>query len=140
MACDNCSNGSADAAAVEMLKVAGSGPYRKPCSTAMLRSSRNADSGKLACAAVSACKAPAGSIRSARAPQYGICGADRDTIVARHLVRAIAAGTAAHSEHGRHIALAMLHIADGTLPDYTIKDKEKLFAITERLGIKTEGP
>jgi carbon-monoxide dehydrogenase catalytic subunit len=33
----------------------------------------------------------------------------------------------------------MLHIADDTLPDYTIKDKEKLFAITERLGIPTEG-
>ncbi len=31
----------------------------------------------------------------------GICGADVDTIVARNLLREIAAGTAAHSDHGR---------------------------------------
>lgn len=70
-------------------------------------------------------------------PKYGICGADRDTIVARHLVRMIAAGAASHSEHGRHIALALKHLSDGHLSDYSIRDPEKLLAIAARLGIET---
>ncbi|MBK1662902.1 carbon-monoxide dehydrogenase catalytic subunit [Rhodospirillum rubrum] len=72
-------------------------------------------------------------------PKYGVCGADRDTIVARHLVRMIAAGTAAHSEHGRHIALAMQHISQGELHDYSIRDEAKLYAIAKTLGVATEG-
>jgi len=34
-------------------------------------------------------------------PTLGVCGADADTIVARNLVRMIAAGASAHSDHGR---------------------------------------
>ena len=34
-------------------------------------------------------------------PQRGVCGATADTIVARNLVRMIAAGAAAHSDHAR---------------------------------------
>ena len=37
-------------------------------------------------------------------PQVGVCGAGADTIAARHFVRMIAAGTAAHSDHGRGVA------------------------------------
>ena len=37
-------------------------------------------------------------------PQVGVCGADADTIVARHFLRAVAAGTSAHSDHGRSVA------------------------------------
>ena len=72
-------------------------------------------------------------------PQFGICGADRDTIVARHLVRMMAAGAAAHSEHGRHIALAMLHLSKGHLKDYSIRDEVKLLAVAKRLGVETDG-
>ena len=36
----------------------------------------------------------------------GVCGANVDTIAARNLVRMIAAGTAAHSDHG----LSLIHI------------------------------
>jgi len=72
-------------------------------------------------------------------PQYGVCGADRDTIVARHLVRMMAAGTAAHSEHGRHIALALLHVGDHTLADYDVHDDQKLQVVATRLGVATEG-
>lgn len=72
-------------------------------------------------------------------PQYGVCGADRDTIVARHLVRMMAAGAAAHSEHGRHIALAMLHLSQGHLHDYSIRDEEKLIVVARRLGVETDG-
>ncbi len=72
-------------------------------------------------------------------PQFGICGADRDTIVARHLARMMAAGAAAHSEHGRHIALAILHLSQGRLADYKIHDEAKLLAVAGRLGIAAEG-
>jgi carbon-monoxide dehydrogenase catalytic subunit len=71
-------------------------------------------------------------------PQYGICGADRDTIVARQLARMMAGGAAAHSEHGRHIALAMLGIANGELSDYQIRDEAKLVAVAKKLGIATD--
>jgi len=39
-----------------------------------------------------------------RGPQRGVCGADANTIAARHFVRYVAAGTAAHSDHGRSVA------------------------------------
>lgn len=72
-------------------------------------------------------------------PQRGICGADADTIVARNVIRMIASGAAAHSEHGRHVALALLGVADGKLPDYTIRDEGKLRAIAARLGLDCDG-
>lgn len=70
-------------------------------------------------------------------PQYGICGADRDTIVARQLIRMMAGGAAAHSEHGRHIALTLLEMTEGKAPDYRIRDEAKLMAVAARLGIPT---
>ena len=33
----------------------------------------------------------------------GVCGATVDTVVARNLLRQVAAGTAAHSDHGPHL-------------------------------------
>lgn len=38
-----------------------------------------------------------------KGPQEGVCGANADTIVARNLIRMIAGGAAAHSDHGRDI-------------------------------------
>ncbi len=72
-------------------------------------------------------------------PQRGICGADADTIVARNVIRMIAGGAAAHSEHGRHVALALLGVAEGKLPDYTIRDEAKLRSIATKLGLETAG-
>lgn len=72
-------------------------------------------------------------------PQRGICGADADTIVARNVIRMIASGAASHSEHGRHVALALLGVAEGKLPDYTIRDEEKLVAVAAKLGLDTAG-
>lgn len=69
----------------------------------------------------------------------GACGASADTIVARNLVRAIAAGTAAHSGHAKHLAHTLLKAAVGRAPDYPIKDEVKLKAVAKRLGIVTEG-
>jgi carbon-monoxide dehydrogenase catalytic subunit len=69
-------------------------------------------------------------------PQAGICGASKDTIVARNLVRMMAAGAASHSEHARHIALAVQRVGKGELPDYHIRDVPKLHGIAQRLGIE----
>jgi carbon-monoxide dehydrogenase catalytic subunit len=71
-------------------------------------------------------------------PQVGVCGATADTIAARHLARMIAAGAAAHSDHGRDIAHTLLAIGQNPDSDYSVKDPEKLKAVAEEVyGIKT---
>ncbi len=69
----------------------------------------------------------------------GACGASADTIVARNLTRAIAAGTAAHSGHAKHLAHTLLKSAEGRAPDYPVKDEAKLKAVATRLGLATAG-
>ena len=71
-------------------------------------------------------------------PERGVCGATADTIVSRNLLRAIAAGAAAHSDHGRDIVEALLHAAKGDAPDYEIKDKEKLLSLARELNVPSE--
>ncbi len=68
----------------------------------------------------------------------GICGASDYTIVARNVVRYIAGGAAAHSDHGRHIAETLLHVAEGKLHDYKVTDVNKLMAVAKRIGVATE--
>ncbi|MFW6136319.1 MAG: anaerobic carbon-monoxide dehydrogenase catalytic subunit [Chloroflexota bacterium] len=72
-------------------------------------------------------------------PQKGVCGATADTLVARGLLRAIAAGAAAHSDHGRDIAHTFLLTAEGKSGGYEIKDEAKLMALAGEYGIDTEG-
>lgn len=72
-------------------------------------------------------------------PQVGICGATADTIVARNLVRAIAAGTASHSGHAKHLAHVLKKSALGQAPDYPVKDEAKLRSLAARLGLAVEG-
>lgn len=72
-------------------------------------------------------------------PDKGVCGADADTIVARNLLRTIAAGAAAHSDHGRDIVETLLHAATGEGADYSIKDEAKLMALAGELNVPTEG-
>lgn len=69
----------------------------------------------------------------------GMCGATADTIVARNVVRLMAGGASSHSDHGRHIARTLLHVAEGEAPDYKISDPDKLIAVAKRVGIATEG-
>jgi len=71
-------------------------------------------------------------------PLTGICGATADTMVARGLDRAIAAGTAAHSGHARHLAHTLLKMAKGKASSYAIKDKDKLFNVARRMGIAVD--
>ncbi len=69
----------------------------------------------------------------------GICGADVDTVVARNFVRMIAAGTAAHSDHGRGVAQIFLETARGEVPGYEIKDVEKLKELAPMYDVEVEG-
>lgn len=71
--------------------------------------------------------------------EKGICGADAFTIVARNIVRYIAGGASAHSDHGREIAFTLLNTAEGHAKDYKITDKDKLMKVAKKVGIATEG-
>jgi len=69
----------------------------------------------------------------------GICGANADTIAARNFLREVAAGTSAHSDHGRHLILKLKHVAEGKAEGYAIKDEKILLKYARRYGIETEG-
>lgn len=69
----------------------------------------------------------------------GLCGATVGTVVARNFARAVAAGAAAHSDHGRDVVLTLLAVSRGAVSDYRIKDEAKLRAVAGYLGIPTEG-
>jgi len=72
-------------------------------------------------------------------PKKGVCGATADTMVARGLLRMIAAGAAAHSDHGRDIAHTLLLAAQGKAGSYEIKDEAKLHALAAEYEIPIEG-
>lgn len=72
-------------------------------------------------------------------PSAGVCGANADTMVARGVSRAIAAGTASHGGHAKHIAHTLLKSAEGKTPDYPIRDEVKLKAVAQRIGIPVDG-
>src|SRR4030067_1179407 len=50
----------------------------------------------------------------------GVCGATRATVAARNFARAVAAGAAAHSDHGRGMAFALLAVAKGETEGFRI--------------------
>lgn len=72
-------------------------------------------------------------------PEYGICGASADVIVARGLARHIAGGTASHSAHAKHLAHTLLKYSRGEAADYAIKDQEKFAAVLQRVGLARDG-
>lgn len=72
-------------------------------------------------------------------PKAGVCGADADNISARHLARQIAAGSSAHSDHGRDIAHTLYMASTDPNCDYKITDEEKCFRIAKEVGIDVEG-
>lgn len=68
----------------------------------------------------------------------GVCGADADVIVARNLLRALAAGAAAHGARGRESMLALKRAGEGTL-DLPIEGEQKIRAVSEIYGLHTQG-
>jgi carbon-monoxide dehydrogenase catalytic subunit len=70
-------------------------------------------------------------------PQVGVCGATADLIVARNLGRAIAAGSSAHSDHGRDILEVFEATARGDVSGYRITDEGKLRRLAEEWNVVT---
>lgn len=68
--------------------------------------------------------------------KFGICGADADTITARNLLREIAAGTAAHSDHGRMLVRTLKMVAEGKTQDYRITDTKRLLEVARFFEIE----
>ena len=77
-----------------------------------------------------------GPCRISKKASAGVCGATADTIAARNFLRMIAAGTAAHSDHGRSVAEVFILAAEGKIPGYEIKDEQKLFQLALDLGLE----
>jgi len=71
-------------------------------------------------------------------PKAGICGANADTIVARNLLRQVAAGAAAHVDHAYDVVEALELAAQGAI-NYTITDGTKLQKVAEGLGLEISG-
>jgi anaerobic carbon-monoxide dehydrogenase catalytic subunit len=69
----------------------------------------------------------------------GTCGADANTIAARNLSRAVAAGTSAHSDHGRHLVHTLKMVAEGKTDSYKITDERKLLDTARLYAIEIEG-
>ncbi|MFZ5811135.1 MAG: anaerobic carbon-monoxide dehydrogenase catalytic subunit [Thermodesulfobacteriota bacterium] len=72
-------------------------------------------------------------------PKRGVCGADADVIVARNFGRMVAAGAAAHSDHGRDLLETLHAVAEGETGDYGIRDEEKLRRIAAEVGLDVAG-
>jgi carbon-monoxide dehydrogenase catalytic subunit len=66
----------------------------------------------------------------------GICGATAEVVAARNFIRMIAAGAAAHSDHGRAVAHTFIMAAKGEAEGYQIKDRIKLLEVAADLGIE----
>jgi anaerobic carbon-monoxide dehydrogenase catalytic subunit len=79
-----------------------------------------------------------GPCRLTRDGQVGVCGATIDTIQARNLVRSIASGAAAHSDHGRDMAFTLKAVAQGEAEGYMIRDVAKLRTVAKQYGVPVE--
>jgi anaerobic carbon-monoxide dehydrogenase catalytic subunit len=80
-----------------------------------------------------------GPCRLTKSGEVGVCGATLDTIQARNLTRSIAAGSAAHSDHGRDMAFLLKATANREAEGYSIRDVAKLRVVASRYDIKIEG-
>ncbi|MEW6076624.1 MAG: anaerobic carbon-monoxide dehydrogenase catalytic subunit [Thermodesulfobacteriota bacterium] len=67
----------------------------------------------------------------------GLCGATANTIAARNFARMVAAGTSAHSDHGRSVAEVFLSVARKETHDYTIKDVSRMLQIAPWFNVAT---
>lgn len=123
-----------DPAAVEMLKVAAD----KSISTAFSRAEevKPCPIGETgACCKICFM----GPCRLVGKTTRGVCGADVHTVVARNFARMVAGGASAHSDHGRDLAMTLLHVAKGEGQGYRIRDVAKLHAVARYMGIPTDG-
>jgi carbon-monoxide dehydrogenase catalytic subunit len=80
-----------------------------------------------------------GPCRLVKEGQTGVCGATRETVAARNFARMVAAGAAAHSDHGRDLAYTLLAAAEGHAPDYKVRDPAKLIEMAHYLDVEVDG-
>ncbi|MBN2502752.1 MAG: anaerobic carbon-monoxide dehydrogenase catalytic subunit [Anaerolineales bacterium] len=80
-----------------------------------------------------------GPCRLTKDGQTGVCGATIDTIQARNFIRAVAAGAAAHSDHGRDMAFTLKAVANGEAEGYVLRDVAKLRTVAQYYNIPVEG-
>ena len=80
-----------------------------------------------------------GPCRLVKKDQTGICGATLETVAARNFARMVAAGSSAHSDHGRGMAYTLLEAAEGHAPDYQVRDLAKLKEIAGYLDVPVDG-
>ena len=71
--------------------------------------------------------------------KVGVCGATIDTIMSRNFARMVAAGGAAHTDHGMSMLDLFREVVNGKILDYEIKDVHKLESVAQEIGIETEG-
>ncbi|GBC62580.1 carbon-monoxide dehydrogenase catalytic subunit [Desulfonema ishimotonii] len=71
--------------------------------------------------------------------KVGVCGATIDTIMARNFARMVAAGAAAHTDHGMAMLDLFREVVSGHIKEYRIKDVQKLDMVAQSIGIETEG-
>jgi carbon-monoxide dehydrogenase catalytic subunit len=72
-----------------------------------------------------------------KAPK-GVCGADADTIVARNLLRAVAAAVSGHGARGRETMLALKYAAEGKI-NLEIAGEEKVLKTASAFGLEIKG-
>lgn len=77
--------------------------------------------------AMGPCRVTSG--KDGKPAKVGLCGATQETIAARNFARMVAAGAAAHSDHGRGVAEVFLLAAQEKIPGYGIKDEQKLMQL-----------
>jgi len=70
--------------------------------------------------------------------KVGVCGATIDTIAARNFARMVAAGGAAHTDHGMAMLDMFRDVVNGKVKGFQIKDEQKLKSVAESIGIVTE--
>jgi carbon-monoxide dehydrogenase catalytic subunit len=71
--------------------------------------------------------------------RVGVCGATIDTIQSRNFARMVAAGGAAHTDHGMTMLDVFRQVIEGNIKDYSIKDPIKLESVAKEIGIDVEG-
>jgi carbon-monoxide dehydrogenase catalytic subunit len=71
--------------------------------------------------------------------RVGVCGATIDTIAARNFARNVAAGGAAHTDHGMGMLDVFREVVHGRVSHFKIQDEKKLRNVAGSIGIATEG-
>ncbi len=129
---------SADAATQQMIVLAGEAGFQTVWDRMELQKAQ-CKFGRLGLCCRMCFMGPCRVTPEGKGATVGICGAGIDTIVARNFLRHVAAGTAAHSDHGREVVKALRLAGEGKSEVYKIRGRTKLYALAAEYGITTDG-